>query len=102
VFSTCATHCPVLFRQVAAQAAALRSELSAAQQALAEVREGAAAAEARTARLDAKAAQQQAVCVRTTPDPGLDPKPNQSPARSHLSGCRWLVAVQEQTLCASP
>ena len=47
--------------QVAAQAAALRSELSAAQQALAEVREGAAAAEARAARLDAKAAQQQAV-----------------------------------------
>ena len=49
--------------QVAAQAAALRSELGAAQQALAEVREGAAAAEARAARLDAKAVQQQAVCA---------------------------------------
>ena len=46
---------------MAAQAAALRSQLSASQQALAEVREGAAAAEARAARLDAKAAQQQTV-----------------------------------------
>ena len=48
--------------QVAAQAAALQSELTAAQQTLAEVRDGAAATEARAARLDAKAAQQQTVC----------------------------------------
>jgi septal ring factor EnvC (AmiA/AmiB activator) len=47
--------------QVAAQSATLRRELDAAQQALAEVRQGAAAAEARAARLDAKAAQQQTV-----------------------------------------
>ena len=47
--------------QVAARSAMLRTELDAAHQALAEVRQEAAAAEARAARLDAKAAQQQTV-----------------------------------------
>ena len=47
--------------QVAAQSKALRSQLDAAQQALADARQSAAAAEARAARLDAKAAQQQMV-----------------------------------------
>ena len=48
--------------QVAARAAVLQSELDGARRELAEVREGAAATEARAARLDAKAAQQQTVC----------------------------------------